>query len=275
MLALLAQKTALAAGVVDGKGADSMPLPSGRAALLERIDALIGDKIDQPEEATTDPMNSLRDNILAHWQHLLLRMELHTENNRRILLIVAEPLHDKLRDALAVQLKQQFPDQTPELQTLDKAAFDTIEKLIEAGILNTGCKAIQVLYQASDEPVDNGSSLRLSKAREHLLSGAHKQRMASVLGDGGFSVEALVPMCDAVEIALQALMLWQEDYTGETPVDLASIDLKLIKTNLLPDETLPMITALREHPLVKEETRATELLVQSKQIFMQASSLLE
>ena len=45
MLSLLEQKRALAEGVVDGKGDKEMALPSGRAAFLERLDALmLGDR---------------------------------------------------------------------------------------------------------------------------------------------------------------------------------------------------------------------------------------
>jgi len=41
MLSLLEQKRSLAEGVVDGKGKSEMSLPSGRAAFLERLDALM------------------------------------------------------------------------------------------------------------------------------------------------------------------------------------------------------------------------------------------
>ena len=99
-----------------------------------------------------------------------------------------------------------------------------------------------------------------------------------VLKEGGFSTEALAPMRDAVETALQALALWQGHNT-ETPPDPEWIDSALVQTNLLPLENLSQITALREddredqHP--PDESRTKELLAQGDDLLARAASLLE
>ncbi len=62
MLGLLEQKRSLAAGVLDGKGESTMGLPSGRAALLERIDALMSGGTEKPRTTPADPPDHLRDN---------------------------------------------------------------------------------------------------------------------------------------------------------------------------------------------------------------------
>ena len=57
--------------------------------------------------------------------------------------------------------------------------------------------------------------------------------MAKVLTEGGFAAEALAPMREAVEVALQALNLWQ-GHDADTPPVLSLIDSVLVQTNLLP-----------------------------------------
>jgi hypothetical protein len=97
--------------------------------------------------------------------------------------------------------------------------------------------------------------------------------MANVLTKGGFSTEALAPMYEAVEIALQALAIWQ-DYNNEIPTNLELIETMLVKTNLLPAEALPLITSLREDQAAGDEAQTTKLLTQSDRLFLQAASLL-
>jgi hypothetical protein len=97
--------------------------------------------------------------------------------------------------------------------------------------------------------------------------------MAKLLADGGFTVEALVPMREAVDISLQALTVWQGHNTG-TPPDLGLIDSVLVKTNLLPAENLSHIARLRDEQSEWDETHAGKLIMQSESIFLQAATLL-
>ena len=273
MLGLLEQKRSLAAGVLDGKGENAMALPSGRAAFLERIDALMSDGTEKSRTTPTDPLDRLRDNILAQWQNQLQRMELHNKDGRQTLLVVADTLDDKLHDALTQQLKQQLPDPTPQLHLLDQETFGAIGQLIEAGILKADPETARILYRASETTTGNEQANRLSEALAHLAPGEHKRRMANVLTEGGFSTEALAPMCEALETALQALALWQ-GCSIETPPDLALIDSMLVKTNLPPAEVLSLVTALRENQAANDETRTTRLLAQGDRLFLQVASLL-
>jgi hypothetical protein len=64
---------------------------------------------------------------------------------------------------------------------------------------------------------NDGRSSRLAEARDRLAQGEHKRRMANVLAAGGFATEALIPMREAVETALQALTLWRAMTPGHRP----------------------------------------------------------
>jgi hypothetical protein len=276
MLSLLEQKRSLAEGVVDGKGKNEMRLPSGRAAFLERLDALMTTETKAPPTPTADPFDRLRDNILSQWSHQLELMELHGEGEQQTLLIVADRLDDALQSTLTRQLQEQFPDQTPQLKLLDRDAYATIRQLIKAGILNASQETARTLYRtpAAEKPSNDKQSRRLTEARDHLAQGEHKWRMAKVLREGGFEAEALVPMREAVEKALQALTHWQGHNAG-TPPDPGLIDSALIQTNLLPAETLSLVTCLREEQSARAEGQTDILLTQSDSLFLQTASILE
>jgi len=203
-------------------------------------------------------------------------MELHGKGEQQTLLVVADRLDDALRSTLTRQLQAQFPDQPPQLQLLDRDAFATIQQLIEAGVLNANQATARTLYRApaAGRPRDDGQSRRLAEARDHLAQGEHKRRMAKVLAEGGFSTEALVPMREAVEAALQALTHWQ-GHNAEAPPTLALIDSTLVQTKLLPDETLSLVSRLREDPSAQDKAQAGKLLGQGDSLLSQAASVLE
>jgi len=276
MLTLLEQKRSLAEGVVDGTGKNEMSLPSGRAAFLERLDALMTPKTKEPQTPPSDPFDRLRDDILSRWSHQLELMELHGIGEQQTLLVVADRLDETLQSTLTRQLQARFPEQTPQLKLLDRDAFATIQQLIEAGILNASQESARTLYRApaADRPKDDGQSRRLTEARDRLTRGEHKWRMAKVLTEGGFSIEALVPMREAVETALQALTHWQGHNAAALPT-VELIDSVLVQPNLLPDETLSLISLLRDEQSELDEAMAGKLLTQSDSLLLQATSILE
>lgn len=276
MLTLLDQKRSLAEGVIDGKGKHEMSLPSGRAAFLERLDALMPDEIKETPAPATEPLDRLRDSILARWPDQLDLMELHGKGERQTLLVVADRLDDALHSALTRQLQKQFPDRTPQLQLLDRDAFATIQQMIEAGILSAGHDTAKTLYQAStaDKPEDDAQSQRLTEARNRLAQGEHPWRMAKVLAEGGFSTEALAPMRLAVETALHALVQWR-GYDAEPPITLGLIGSALVQTNLLPAETLSLVAHLREDQTACDATRTGKILTKSDHFLSRTASILE
>jgi len=275
MLSLLEQKRSLAEGVVDGKGKKEMSLPSGRAAFLERIDVLMAGEVKE-QTPPTDPLARLRDDILSQWSNQLELMELHGEGEQQTLLVVADRLDNALQSALTRELQAQFPDQTPQLKLLDREVFATIQQLIEAGILNANQDTGRTLYRAPavDGAKDDGESRRLTEARERLVQSEYKRRMANVLTEGGFSAEALAPMREAVETALHALTFWR-GHNAETPPALGLIDSTLVRTNLLPTETLSLVARLRKDQSEWDKAQADNLLTQSDRLLSQVASVLE
>ena len=109
---------------------------------------------------------------------------------------------------------------------------------------------------------------------DHLARGKHKQRMAAVLGEGGFPGEALAPMREAVDIALQALVIWRGHDAGEPP-SLGLIDSSLVQEDLLAPADITLIARMREESSGQDEVRSGELLAQGGAFFARAVSQLE
>lgn len=273
MLSLLEQKRALAEGVVDGVGEKEMALPSGRAAFLERLDSLLPGGKKASSVPPGDPHDELRDKVLSRWAHQLELMELHGKGERQTLLVVADPINDALQSDLTSQLRVLFLTHTPQLKLLDPDTFAAIQQLIEAGVLSTNQDSARTLYRSTDKEEDRESKHRLTEAREHLARSEHKRRMAEVLIDGGFSTEAVSPICDAVETALRALLVWQ-GHNGETPPEPELIDSVLVKTSLVPVETVSLLTHVRGSQSEWDKSQVTALLAQSDRLLSQAASLL-
>ena len=273
MLSLLEQKRALAEGVVDGQGEKEMALPSGRGAFLERLDALLPAGEKAASVPPGDPYDELRDKILSRWIHQLELMELHGKGDGQTLLVVANPINEALQSALNSELKALFPTQTPRLQLLDPAAFTAIQQLIEAGVLSAGQDCGRRLYRSTDKEEGNEGLHRLAEAREHMARSERKRHMAQVLIDGGFSAEAVSPLCDAVETALQALLVWQI-HNGETQPEPELIDAVLVESGLVPVETVSLLTQLRGNQSEWDKSQVTALLAQSDRLLSHAASLL-
>jgi len=275
MLKLLDQKRALAEGVVDGRGESEMSLPSGRAAFLERLNTLMTDKPKEKVTPPIDPFDRIRDELLPQWGDQLELVELYQTGNQQTLLVVMDCPNDDLRLDLNRQLNREFPEQTPQLKILDRSAYAAIQELIAAGILNFNQESSRTLHRTAvtDRPEDDVKAKRLAKARAQLAQGEHKRRMAQVLSQGGFSLEAIVPMREAVETALQALLLWQEQEI-ETPPTLGVIDKRLVQENLLSAESLSLIAQLREEQAEREEAQISQLLEQSESLLVHVNSAL-
>jgi hypothetical protein len=213
--------------------------------------------------------------MLAHWGNRLELMELHGEGERPTLLVVAERPDEALQRALLRHVQERFPDRRPHVKLLDRETFATIQELIEAGVLNVNRDSARTVYRApaGEKPTDDGQSIRLAEAHDRLSQSEHKRRMAKVLTEGGFSTEALVPMHEAVETALQALTHWRGHDAGTLPT-LGLIDSILVKTKLLPAETLSLVASLRENETKGDKAQASLLLTQGERLLAQAAAVL-
>ena len=111
---------------------------------------------------------------------------------------------------------------------------------------------------------------RLTEARDRLAQGERQRRMANVLTEGGFAAEALAPMREAVEVAMQALNLWQ-GHDADTPPALSLIDSVWCKQTCCR-RNLSLVARLREDNRSADDVQAVDLLTQSDRLLSQAAA---
>jgi hypothetical protein len=138
----------------------------------------------------------------------------------------------------------------PAIELFDRATFAAVEHLVDAGVLQFTAAATTVLHGSpvrGVEPEDAARLRRQARSRELCDQAERKGRMASVLAAGGFPIEALAPLREALEIALHA-QVFAAGEAEDLPVggaDAAAPSASWIKTNLPLYEALdPAIVKL-------------------------------
>ena len=242
--------------MLDGRGGlDAMPLPSGRQALIQRLEALTG-STGAPAgiEPVADPLEPLVRELRRHLGDRLLRLEAHTgRDGREILLAVTDGAIERSRIEELLQRRFAGDSPPPVLELLDRSTFETLERLAEAGILQVPREGRRLLHPSTlvDPQEDVERERRLAAARETLTQAERKIRMAAVLASGGFAIEALPALREGVELGLRARAQGDGLGLAETePVPLAWIEshlpghLSLLKK--LRDETEALLGATGE-----------------------------
>jgi superfamily II DNA or RNA helicase len=190
ILHLLGQKQALAEGVLDGCGdIDALKLPSGRAAMVERMRAML------TAADATAPRIVTADEAIAE--------ELRSRHGERVLLIEARRGADgQLRvlavldldpEALAAEVKrlaERKDDAVPAVEAIDRATWLAMRRLETTGMLKLAEGSIRVLHRASELTADHAAGDQSGRASELHKEAERSLRMAKVLATGGFAEEA-------------------------------------------------------------------------------------
>jgi hypothetical protein len=97
----------------------------------------------------------------------------------------------------------------PEVMVLDRASFEAVERMIEAGLLERTAAGRRLLHRSRSlqDPATGERRRRLEQARELLEQARRKVHMAAVLAGGGFPVEALAPLREGIETGLRYMAL--------------------------------------------------------------------
>lgn len=279
MLTTLAQKQQLADGVLDGRGdLENIRLPSGRAAFMERLQSLLGDKPgDTPavgagparpvSAPVAAPETVFRQDLVARLGTRLAALECRVgADGREVLVAVVEGPVEQSRPMAERLLREAFGKhiEAPGLEVMDRATYETIQRLIERGILQTGVGA-RVLHGgvAASETERAVRERRLAEARKMMEPAERKRRMSEVLNAGGFGVEAVPPMRDAVEGALKAVARLAADGATTEGGEISMAALKALGHGLVPDgvvEAAARFRALAAASEAPDEALATDLL---------------
>lgn len=198
MLDVLRHKTGLAEEVVDGAGKiTAMEISAGRGSFMERLDDLLTESAPP-----RSPLQQFTEHVVASNAD---RVE-HLEQRGNAILAVVDKADNDLASAIERRLNEHYDDAPPQLEMLDRATFETLQRLAAAGVIQFTHPPKERVYdaQSDDNREAHERQRRETLSRKHLKSAAEKQRMSQLLADGGFIVEALAPMSEALNKALTA-----------------------------------------------------------------------
>jgi superfamily II DNA or RNA helicase len=235
MLGTLATKRSIAESVLDRPGSvDRIPLRSGRQAMVERIRGLVESVPATPESPTirrpagSDQGQSQRERLAAEFGRdpagafarfaaTRLGPSLVAGEERRapagktsVVCLIVDTDANARRDQLD-QIRTEFfgavgedasvekPGGSPfELEVIDRATRDTIERLIAAGLLAPTAAFTRSL-SLEPEPAEPPplSAEEAARLREAAGRGRHALRRARVLGEAGFGEECRASLLEA------------------------------------------------------------------------------
>lgn len=209
MLHLLAQKQALADGVLDGKAdAKALRMPSGRAAFIERMAAAMAPAPVAAPPAAAQPEAGLRDALAARHGDSLLLLEAYRDGGGRERFLVVldgdSGAADNERERLAAEARTDAA--APAVDVIDRGTYETIGRLAGAGLLRVADEARREIVRSPrlSAPGDGGGRQRAARNAELLGAAERKMRMALLLLQGGFADEAATALTDCLTLATEA-----------------------------------------------------------------------
>jgi hypothetical protein len=143
ILHLLAHKQTLADGVLDGSGdLSAIKMPSGRAAIIERMQEMLGKakaaplKVLSPEEA-----------LAEQWRVRYGERFIHAEVRAEALLMVLDG-DAALMAAERTRLAAECPTGVPPVEMIDRASWETLQRLAQTGVLQFAGAPARILHRA-------------------------------------------------------------------------------------------------------------------------------
>jgi superfamily II DNA/RNA helicase len=143
ILHLLSHKQRLANGVLDGaEDFSKITMPNGRGALVERMRSLLG-RSEPIRIRPLPPEEALVEDIKTRHGARLLHAELRAE--RLFFVLDAE-------SSLIAAEQMRLASSSPRVEILDRAAWSTLQRLVETGLIGFSETRVRILHQrdASD-----------------------------------------------------------------------------------------------------------------------------
>ena len=156
MLGVLAAKQELADGVLDGLGdLSALQMPSGRTALVERLDAMIGaDPVEGPIlERAEFCAERLRDDLLARYGESLLLLETRRDaaGTETVLAVIDGPPDSAANEAAHLsRIHSDIGEKDaggPRFEVLDRSGYGMLKRLVETGIVSFSAGEVRRLHK--------------------------------------------------------------------------------------------------------------------------------
>ncbi|MDR3457948.1 MAG: DEAD/DEAH box helicase [Verrucomicrobiae bacterium] len=221
MLETLALKQSVAMSVLDQPGeVKAIKLRSGRQAFVERLQQLVtpakmfpgrpasgtASAAEPRKKLPADPALAFAQLAAEHINGALIRCEERypQAGPHSVLVVVVERDPAQWSEKLkSLHTETCGPGKTDplapmQLEVIDRATDEAIQRLIAAGLISKTTRATRPLFQVSDgagpAPLSAEELARAKLLREHA---SRKLKLARLLGEGGFGDEARPALLDA------------------------------------------------------------------------------
>ena len=210
MLGLLDAKRALADGVLDRLGdLSEIPMPTGRAAFMERLNAVLGGERQGEAAAAAErqphsPIEQLRDDLVARHgaalQRVLVGGDADQADDQTAMLVVLD-----VSPARAAEEESRFAETAGmQVNVIDAASHEALLRLARNGVITMPGERMREIHPAPGAEQERAAAYA---ARARTLAGhaAHKLKAAALLAGGGFAEEAQAPAMEGARLAVGAL----------------------------------------------------------------------
>ncbi|MDQ3583278.1 MAG: SWF/SNF helicase family protein, partial [Pseudomonadota bacterium] len=235
MLGTLANKQALAEGVLDLKGdLDAIAFGGGKQAFLERLHQLIGTRgPGVPPPAAPVPTDRAKTFALRAQERLgaaLVRCEEEypLEGEHSVVLVVVERDAERWRPELEGLHREIAASGDPlaplHLEVMDRHMAETLERLAQAGLIQRTTRGSRPLLGdgAATAPRAALSEAERAKARAHRGQAERRLKMSRVLGAAELAAEGRQALLEAVQALGNALAVEHRLAEPKTPADVVA-----------------------------------------------------
>jgi hypothetical protein len=240
MLHLLGRKQALADGIMDGMGdLAALKMPSGRAAFLERMQAMMAISTRRPSRIVPPEEALAADLIQRHGERVML-VEARQGSGGEMRLVAVLDLDQPAIAAECARLPAAGP---VAVEMIDRATWVAMQRLAATGVLQF-TYASRILHRSADLGEDDTEAPSARQRAVELATEADRAlRMARVLAAGGFPEEAPALLAKAIHKAAAARMAERAELPNGA-VSASDDEIKsLIEGGALPAAALTVLDA--------------------------------
>ena len=209
MLGLLDAKRTLAEGVLDQRGdLSQIPLPTGRAAFMERLNAVLGARADATAAAAEGAaegaaraltaVEQLRDDLVTVHGATLRRVFVRDGDEAVLVVLALAP------ERIAEEERRLGESTALNVKVIDPATHESMLRLAEAGLIALPGGELREVWPACGAERSESDG-RILRAKALTDRAEHKLKAAVLLVGGGFAEEARVPAVEAARLAVAAL----------------------------------------------------------------------
>ena len=208
ILHLLGQKQALADGLIDGQGdLAALKMPSGRAALIERMSAMMNAPAREPRIVSAEE-EFVADLCERHGEKVLL-VEARRGDDGSLRLFAVLDADEVTLAAETVRTA----GGAPAVEFVDLHAWRAMRRLAAAGMLHFTRESRELYRSPALPPEFRARKPDEARGAQAILEADRALRMAKTLADGGFPEEAPALLAKSLRAMTAALLAAR----GETP----------------------------------------------------------